>query len=92
VIETGLSDHNAQILQVQMHYKNKKGQGKIKEEFRIARSYRDENIQYLNCLLGKQTWELDLKQNSASNAYSEFLGTFQYYHDVAMPKKNWVNI
>jgi hypothetical protein len=41
VIETGLSDHNAQILQVQMHYKNKKGQGKINEEFRIARSYRE---------------------------------------------------
>ena len=28
-VETGLSDHNAQILQVQMHYKNKKGQGRI---------------------------------------------------------------
>jgi hypothetical protein len=30
VIDTGLSDHNAHILQAQMHYKNKKGQGKIK--------------------------------------------------------------
>jgi hypothetical protein len=43
-----------------MHYKNKKGQGKINEEFRIARSYREENVQYLNYLLGKETWELVL--------------------------------
>jgi hypothetical protein len=40
-------------------------------------------------LLGKETWELVFKQNSASDAYNEFLGTFQYCHDVAMPKK-WV--
>jgi hypothetical protein len=50
VFETGLSDHNAQILQVQMQYKNKKEQGKIKEESRIARSYK-QNVQYLNYLL-----------------------------------------
>jgi hypothetical protein len=86
VTETGLSDHNAQILQVHMHYKNKKEQGKI-NEFIIARSYREENAQYLNYLLGKETWELVFKQNSANDAYNEFLGTFQYYHNVAMPKK-----
>jgi hypothetical protein len=45
MIETGLSDHNAQILQIQMQYKNKKGQDRINEKFRIAtRSYREENI------------------------------------------------
>jgi predicted ATP-grasp superfamily ATP-dependent carboligase len=62
VIETELSDHKAQLLQVQMHYKNKKGQGKLMEEFRIARSYREEKEQYLNCLLGKETWSLFLSK------------------------------
>jgi hypothetical protein len=48
VTETGFSDHNAQILQVQMQYKNKKGQATLKEEYRIVRTYREENVQYLN--------------------------------------------
>jgi hypothetical protein len=47
VIETGLSDHKAQLLQVQINYMNKEGRGKLKEVFRIARSYREENAQYL---------------------------------------------
>jgi hypothetical protein len=61
-----------------MHYKNEKGQGKINEKFRMARSYREENIQYLNYLLEKETWELVFKQNSVNDAYNKFLGTFQY--------------
>jgi hypothetical protein len=44
VAETGLSDHNAQILQVHMHYKNRKGQGRITKELRLARSYSEENV------------------------------------------------
>jgi hypothetical protein len=87
VIETGLSDHKAQILQLQMNHKNKKGLNRLKEEVRIARSYKEENIQYLNYLLGKENWELVLKQNSVNNAYNEFLGTLKYYYDIAMPKK-----
>ncbi|PNF39318.1 hypothetical protein B7P43_G16566, partial [Cryptotermes secundus] len=90
-VETGLSDHNAQILQVQMHYKNKKGQSRITKEFRLDRSYSEENVQYLNYLLGKETWEPVLKQNEANDAYNEFLGILQYYHNTAMPKK-WVKI
>jgi hypothetical protein len=42
VAETGLSDHNAQILQVCMHYKNKQGLGRITKEFRFARFYSDD--------------------------------------------------
>ncbi|PNF26089.1 hypothetical protein B7P43_G04923 [Cryptotermes secundus] len=91
VAETGLSDHNAQILQVYMHYKNKKGQGRITKEFKLARLYSEENVQYLNYLLGKETWELVFKQNEANVAYNEFLGIFQYCHNIAMPKK-WVKI
>ena len=62
-----------------MQYKNKKGQVRLKEEFRIARSYREENVQYLNYLPEKETWELVFKQNSANEAYNELLGTLQYY-------------
>jgi hypothetical protein len=53
VIDTGFSDHKAQILQIQVQCKNKKGLNRLKEEVRIARSYKEENIQYLNYLLGK---------------------------------------
>jgi hypothetical protein len=56
---------------------------KINEESRIARSYKEENVQYLKYLLGKETWELVFKQNSTSDAYNEFLGTFQYCPDVS---------
>jgi hypothetical protein len=73
------------ILQIQC--KNKKAQVRLKEEFGIARSYREENIQYLNYLLGKENWELVLKQNSVNNAYNEFLSTLQYYYNIVMPKK-----
>jgi hypothetical protein len=57
------------------------------EEYRIARSYREENIQYLNYLLAKENWELLLKQNSVNEAYNAFSDTFKYYYDIAMPKK-----
>jgi endonuclease/exonuclease/phosphatase (EEP) superfamily protein YafD len=38
VIETRISDHNVQILQVQMQCKNKKGQVRVEEEYRVTRS------------------------------------------------------
>jgi hypothetical protein len=89
VMETGFSDHNAQLLQVQMQHKNKKGQTRVEGECRMARSYREENVQYLKYLLDKETWELVFKQKLANDAYNEFLGIFQYYYERAMPKK-WV--
>jgi hypothetical protein len=95
VIETELSNHKAQIPQVQMHYKSKTVQSKLKDEFRMARSYREENVQYLNYLLEKEIWETVFEQNSVNDAYNEFLGTFQYFHDTAMPPphpKKWVKI
>jgi hypothetical protein len=85
VAETGLSDHNAQILQVCMRHKNKQGLGRITKEFRFARFYSGENVQYVNYLLGKETWELVLNQNEANGAYNEFLGIFQYCYITAMP-------
>jgi hypothetical protein len=80
VTATGFSDHYAQTLQVQMQYKNKMRQAIVKEEFRIFRSCSEDNVQYLNSLLEKETWELVFKQASVNDAYNEFLGTFQYYY------------
>jgi hypothetical protein len=54
VVDTGFSDHKAQILQLQIQHKNKKGKVRLKEEYRIAISYGEENVQYLNYLLGKE--------------------------------------
>jgi hypothetical protein len=47
VIDTGLSDHKAQMLQIQSQHKKRKWTFRLIEEYRIARSYREENIQYL---------------------------------------------
>ncbi|PNF28543.1 hypothetical protein B7P43_G14339 [Cryptotermes secundus] len=47
----------------------------------------EENVQYQNYLLEKETFELVFQQNSANEAYNEYLGTLQYYYDIAMPKK-----
>jgi hypothetical protein len=87
VIDTGVSDHKARILQIQFQHKKKKRNFRLNEEYRIARSYREENIQYLNYLLRKENWELVLKQNSVNEAYNAFSDTFRYYYEIAMPKK-----
>jgi hypothetical protein len=71
-----------------MQHKNKNGQTRLEGECRMARSYREENVQYLNYLLDKETWELVFKQKFAIDAYNEFLSIFQYYYEIAMPK-NW---
>jgi hypothetical protein len=86
VIDTGFSDHKAQVLQIQVQCKNK-GNHKLKEDYRITRSYKEDNIQYLNYLLEKENWEQVLKENSVNNAYNEFSGTLQYCYNIAMPKK-----
>jgi hypothetical protein len=59
----------------------------VKEKYKIVRSSREENVQYLNYLLKKKTWELGLRETSAHEAYNECLSIFQYYYDIAMPKK-----
>jgi hypothetical protein len=48
----------------------------------------EENVQYLNYLLGKETWKGVFKQNSVNEAYNLFLYTLRYYYDIAMPKKH----
>jgi hypothetical protein len=76
------------MLQVQMQNKNRitKGQSRVEEEYRMVRTYSEENVQYLNHLLGKETWESVFEQKAANNAYNEFLGIFQYYYEIAIQK------
>jgi dsDNA-binding SOS-regulon protein len=52
----------------------------------MARTYSEENVQYLNYLLDKETWKLVFTQKSENDAYNEILGTSQYYYEIAMPK------
>ena len=35
----------------------------------------------------EESWEPVFRQTSVNDAYNEFLGTFQYYYNIAMPKK-----
>jgi hypothetical protein len=86
VIATGYSDHYAQILLLQIQGKNKR-QASFKEELRLVRSCKEENVHYLNYLLGKEDWELAYRQPSVNEAYNEFISIFRYYYDMAMPKK-----
>jgi hypothetical protein len=62
VIVTGFSNHYAQILQVQIQHMNSKRHAISKEEFRLLRSCRVGNVQYLNYLLDKEAWELVFRQ------------------------------
>jgi hypothetical protein len=89
VITTGFSDHHAQILQIQLENqcKSKKRQVISKVESRLARSCSDENAQYLKHLLEGETWDQVYSQTSVNEAYNEFITTFQYYYNIAMPKK-----
>jgi hypothetical protein len=87
VIDMGFSDNKAQVLQIQMQCNHKKGHARLKEEYKTSISYKEENIQYLNHLLGKENWEQILNENSVNNAYNEFVGTLQYYYNIAMPNK-----
>jgi hypothetical protein len=68
-------------------HKKKKRHVIVKEEFRTVRACREENVQYLNYLLEVETWEFVFKQTSVNDAYNEYLGIFQYYYDIAMPRK-----
>jgi hypothetical protein len=74
-----------------MQNKNRiaKGQSRVEGEYRMVGTYSEENVQYLNHLLGKETWQSVFKQKAANNAHNEFLCIFQYYYEVAIPKK-WV--
>jgi hypothetical protein len=67
-MDTGFCDHKAQILQVQFQYKSKKWKTRLKGEHRTARSYKEESVQYLNYLLGKEIWEGVFKQNSVNES------------------------
>lgn len=72
---------------MQIQSKNIKRQAIVTHEFRVVRSCSEENVQYLNYLLEKEAWDLVYSQTSANDAYNEFLGSFQYYYDIVMPKK-----
>jgi hypothetical protein len=50
-----------------------------REELRTVRSCREENVQYLNYLLEKETGGLVFRQTSVNDAYNEFLCQIQKF-------------
>ena len=83
VIDTGFSDHYAQILELH----NIKRENSIsKKSYKIVRPINDTNKEYLNYLLENQSWENVCKQTSVNAASSEFLDIFNYCFEIAMPK------
>lgn len=77
----GFSDHFAQIMKIGKS-ENIRTQASS-DQFMTVTSCQEENIQHLNFLLSKETWE----QNNVDSAYNEFVQSFSYCHDIAMPKK-----
>ena len=89
VVPMGFSDHFAQIMKIGLKLtgKSENIRTQASDQFMTVRSCQEENIQHLNFLLSKETWEQVFRQNNVNSAYNEFVQSFSYCHDIAMPKK-----
>ncbi|PSN49843.1 hypothetical protein C0J52_14129 [Blattella germanica] len=103
VIATGFSDHYAQVLPINTkdRFGKVRKSNTVRENFKIVRSCTEEDIEYLNFHIIKESWNTVLHQTTVNGAFDEFLNTFNYYHNIAVPKKrikikqktnNWVTI
>lgn len=98
VITTGFSDHDAQTLQLHIEHGNKINSSSS-VTYKKGRSFKEENIQYLNYLLAKESWDSVFNHTSVNLAYEDFHKTFSYCYEIALPEtkikllkhtKNWV--
>ncbi|PSN30226.1 hypothetical protein C0J52_26944, partial [Blattella germanica] len=48
--------------------------------------HKDENIQYLNYLLERESWNSVYKQTSVNHSYDEFMLVFDYCFRIALPE------
>ena len=85
VLETTLSDHFRQILQIDHDSLPGKNFKQNKAIYKYIRVINDENIKYLNYLLSGENWENVYQQHDIDTAYKEFLQTLTYYFDTAIP-------
>ena len=82
VMAIGFSDHYAQILELYVE----QGEARSTGTYKVGRLYKEENVHYLNYLLQRETWETVFEQTTVNTAFLEFMDTFKYYYEVAMPK------
>ena len=82
-MNTGFSDHSAQILTIQNVNKEIK---RSNVSYKFIRSSSNANIEYLNYLLQQQSWEQIYSHTSVKNAYTDFINTFKFCYETAMPK------
>ena len=85
VLETTLSDHFRQILQIDHDSLPGKNFKQNKAIYKYIRVNTDENIKYLNYLLSGENWENVYQQHGIDTTYKEFLQTLIYYFDTAIP-------
>jgi hypothetical protein len=91
VLETTLSDHFGQILQIDHDSLPGKDFKQNEAIYKYIRVTNDENIKYLNYLLSGEKWENVYQQHDIDTAYKEFVQTLTYYFDTAIPLRK-VNI
>ena len=79
MLELGLSDHQAQLLQV----RNKTWVSNKKRV--LKRCFREYNISEFKYLLNKENWQEVLTENEANDKFEVFMSIFRYYFDIAFP-------
>lgn len=95
--DSGISDHYGQKITLTL---NTLKINRSNYRYNITRIYSQENITYLNNLLGKEDWVDVLTQNDVDATYNTFAETLKYYMNIAMPvkkikinnknKSNWI--
>lgn len=79
-INTGISDHMAQVLEIEWR---KERTDRARYEWK--RLMNDQTIEYLNLLLLKETWEDVYQTEDPNEAIVNFMSTFQYHFNSACP-------
>jgi hypothetical protein len=91
VLETTLSDHCGQTLQFDHDLFQRKNFKQTKTVYKYIRVTNEESIKYLNYLLSAEEWDNVYHQHNTDTAQEEFIQTFSYYFDTAVPIRK-VNI
>ncbi|XP_049816629.1 uncharacterized protein LOC126263579 [Schistocerca nitens] len=80
VLSMGYSDHDAQLLSVDME-NSKISPKKVFQR----RNFSDGNIRIFNFLLAKENWDSVYMQTTVDNMFLSFHNTFLYYFNTAFP-------
>jgi hypothetical protein len=82
VLDLGYSDHQAQILHINVE-NLKKGPVRIKE-----RQFTEESIEEFNYLLSKESWQELWLNTEVNTKFNIFMDSILYYYNIAFPLKS----